>query len=386
MADAVRAKGVDWIEGDIVGDDSALEDVPYPEGSSDEDMLWGYGAPASALTVHDNQVELTINDTQRSDVGLTMNIEPRLRYFDVVPLLGEKGHGRGVEAQDVGGNRVLIDRAPSSRTLHIEGYVAAKYGPFRAELAIDDPAKYAALALRDALERRNVEIEGGIKTRHNQSDFTGSFAEESRKVPDFPGLGCEASGGQAAGGRPAPAKTTLAEHVSPTLAEDLVLTMKDSQNLHAEMMLRNLSAGCHRTLISSLQQERRYLTRAGLSGDDFMFYDGSGLSVKDLVTPRATAQLLAFAATQPWFAQWKPALPVGGIDGTLANRFTAAPLKGHVFAKTGTLGESRALAGYLDAASGRTLIFSILVDNHTPGSNADRVVMDKIVAAIAAAN
>jgi D-alanyl-D-alanine carboxypeptidase/D-alanyl-D-alanine-endopeptidase (penicillin-binding protein 4) len=61
-------------------------------------------------------------------------------------------------------------------------------------------------------------------------------------------------------------------------------------------------------------------------------------------------------------------------------------LKGHVFAKTGTLGESRALAGYLDAASGRTLIFSILVDNHTPGSNADRVVMDKIVAAIAAGN
>jgi D-alanyl-D-alanine carboxypeptidase/D-alanyl-D-alanine-endopeptidase (penicillin-binding protein 4) len=126
--------------------------------------------------------------------------------------------------------------------------------------------------------------------------------------------------------------------------------------------------------------------QSGLDGGDFEFYDGSGLSTKDLVTPRATAQLLAFAATQPWFEQWKAALPVGGVDGSLASRFTDAPLKGHVFAKTGTLGESRALSGYLDAASGRTLIFSILVDNHTPGSNADRVVMDKIVAAIAAAN
>ena len=73
------------------------------------------------------------------------------------------------------------------------------------------------------------------------------------------------------------------------------------------------------------------------------------------------------------------------MDGTLENRFKEAPLTGHVFAKTGTLGESRALAGYVDCASGKQVIFSIMVDNHEPGSSADRVVMDKIVAAIAAA-
>jgi D-alanyl-D-alanine carboxypeptidase/D-alanyl-D-alanine-endopeptidase (penicillin-binding protein 4) len=131
---------------------------------------------------------------------------------------------------------------------------------------------------------------------------------------------------------------------------------------------------------------RQWLLNAGLDPDDFVFYDGSGLSTKDLVTPRATSQLFAYAAKQPWFPTWKAALPIGGIDGTLSDRFKAAPLKGHVFAKTGTLGESRALSGYLDAASGRTLIFSILVDNHAPGTTADRSTMDKIVAAIAAAN
>jgi D-alanyl-D-alanine carboxypeptidase/D-alanyl-D-alanine-endopeptidase (penicillin-binding protein 4) len=72
------------------------------------------------------------------------------------------------------------------------------------------------------------------------------------------------------------------------------------------------------------------------------------------------------------------------VDGTLEHRFTESPLKGHVFAKTGTMGESRALAGYVDCASGKQVIFSILVDDHRPGSNADRTVMDKIVAAIAA--
>jgi D-alanyl-D-alanine carboxypeptidase/D-alanyl-D-alanine-endopeptidase (penicillin-binding protein 4) len=98
------------------------------------------------------------------------------------------------------------------------------------------------------------------------------------------------------------------------------------------------------------------------------------------------AKLLQFAAKQPWFVQWMATLPVGGVDGSLEGRFTKAPLKGHVFAKTGTLGESRALSGYVQCASGRTVIFSILVGNHAPGTSADRAVMDRMVAAIAAAN
>jgi D-alanyl-D-alanine carboxypeptidase/D-alanyl-D-alanine-endopeptidase (penicillin-binding protein 4) len=130
---------------------------------------------------------------------------------------------------------------------------------------------------------------------------------------------------------------------------------------------------------------RQFLINAGIDKDDFVFYDGSGLSSHDLVTPRATAKLLQFATTQPWFADWKSSLPVGGEDGSLEERFAKPPLKDHVFAKTGTLGEARALSGYLDCASGRTVIFSIMVGNHLPGSSADRDVMDKIVAAIAAA-
>jgi D-alanyl-D-alanine carboxypeptidase/D-alanyl-D-alanine-endopeptidase (penicillin-binding protein 4) len=130
---------------------------------------------------------------------------------------------------------------------------------------------------------------------------------------------------------------------------------------------------------------RAYLTDAGLDPDDFLFFDGSGLSDHDLVTPRATAQFLAFAATQPWFPAWKASLPDAGEDGTLDARFPNPPLKDHLFAKTGTLGESRALSGYLAAASGRTIVFSIFVDDHTPATSADGVAMDKIVTAIAAA-
>jgi D-alanyl-D-alanine carboxypeptidase/D-alanyl-D-alanine-endopeptidase (penicillin-binding protein 4) len=159
-------------------------------------------------------------------------------------------------------------------------------------------------------------------------------------------------------------------------------------------MLRNIGATyeCEHTARKGVQWVRQYLLYAGLDKDDFVFYDGSGMSSYDLVTPRATAKLLSFAAhdpktgaPQPWFADWKASLPVGGVDGTLSDRFTAAPLKEHVFAKTGTMGEARALSGYLDCASGQTVIFSILVGNHPPGDTAGRDAMDKIVAAIAAA-
>jgi D-alanyl-D-alanine carboxypeptidase/D-alanyl-D-alanine-endopeptidase (penicillin-binding protein 4) len=175
--------------------------------------------------------------------------------------------------------------------------------------------------------------------------------------------------------------------------DDVTFTNKVSQNLHAEVLLRNIgqqldcdSSGAYPGAV------RAFLLRAGISPNDFVFYDGSGLSGHDLVTPRAIAKLLSYAAhdpktgpPQPWFAAWKASLPIAGEDGTLASRFPKPPIKDHLFAKTGTLGEARALSGYLDCASGRTVIFSILVGNHLPGSNADRDAMDQIVAAIAAA-
>jgi len=168
-----------------------------------------------------------------------------------------------------------------------------------------------------------------------------------------------------------------------------MLTLKVSQNLHAELLLHRLGGAAACTTGSTAEGARivrGYLLHAGLDPADFVFYDGSGLSGHDLVTPRATAQLLAYAAKQPWFAQWKAALPVGGEDGTLSSRFPDAPLKDHLFAKTGTLGESRGLSGYLDTASGKQVIFSIFVDDHAPNGSTDRAVMDRIVAAIAANN
>ena len=118
---------------------------------------------------------------------------------------------------------------------------------------------------------------------------------------------------------------------------------------------------------------------------DFFLYDGSGMSPDDRIAPRAFTQLLAYASRQPWGAAWRDTLPVAGVDGTLAGRFKNSPLKGRLWAKTGTLNEVNALSGYLTAASGKTLAFSILVNGHRPGSEAEAQAIDRIAEAIAAA-
>jgi D-alanyl-D-alanine carboxypeptidase/D-alanyl-D-alanine-endopeptidase (penicillin-binding protein 4) len=130
---------------------------------------------------------------------------------------------------------------------------------------------------------------------------------------------------------------------------------------------------------------RQFLLSAGVAPDDFFFFDGSGMSANDLIAPRAYTTLLTYAARQPWGEAWKATFPIAGIDGTLAGRFKDSPLRGKLFGKTGTLMEVTTLSGYLTAASGKTLAFSILVNGRLPDSKAETQAIDRLCEVIAAA-
>jgi len=380
MAATLAEHGVHKIMGSIVGIDAGWPYDPLPDTWGLDDVLWGYGAPVSALTVNDNQIKLTVTPGPELGKPATVAVYPVVQYYrlDFGVLTVAKGEAAAV----------TIRRKPGSRTVSVTGTVAMGK-PDVEELAIDDPAEYAAEALKVALVAHHIVVDGATRVVHNAPPKDDRILSESQKpvvtskgpLPLLLAKPME-SAWVCSGG----CGTDVTIIKSPTVAEDVSVTMKESQNLHAEMLLHRLGwqwvdTG---TNVEGVRVIRQWLLNTGLDGDDFVFYDGSGLSPHDLVTTRTTAQLLTFGATQPWFAQWKAALPIGGVDGTLSSRFKEAPLKGHVFAKTGTLGESRALSGYLDCASGKQVIFSIMVDNHSPASSADRTVMDKIVAAIAA--
>jgi D-alanyl-D-alanine carboxypeptidase/D-alanyl-D-alanine-endopeptidase (penicillin-binding protein 4) len=109
------------------------------------------------------------------------------------------------------------------------------------------------------------------------------------------------------------------------------------------------------------------------------------MSAMDKISPRAFTRLLAYASHQPWGAAWRETLPIAGVDGTLDHRFVNTPLKGRMWAKTGTLNEVNALSGYVSTVSGRMVAFSILVNGRYPGSDDEQQAIDRIAESIAAA-
>ena len=242
---------------------------------------------------------------------------------------------------------------------------------------------YVASAFKEALLSRGITVKGTATSAHRASIVTGDFAAE-REMPIVPALTRPIIGSVAA---PLEGRRVLARRVSVPVAEDITVTNKLSQNLHAELLLRLLGKvhGTEGSFAEGARVVRQFLVGIGVDDKDFFFYDGSGMSMDDRIAPRAYTKLLTYAARQPWGAAWRETLPVAGVDGTLSGRYKNSPLKGRMWAKTGTLNESNALSGYLTAASGKTVVFSIMVNGHLPGSSAEIQAIDRIAEAVAAA-
>jgi D-alanyl-D-alanine carboxypeptidase/D-alanyl-D-alanine-endopeptidase (penicillin-binding protein 4) len=182
-----------------------------------------------------------------------------------------------------------------------------------------------------------------------------------------------------------PVPRVLASYESQPLSQDLRVINKVSQNLHAELMLRLLGRerGTAGTIEGGLEVVRGFLNQAGIRGDEYVFFDGSGLSRQNLVTPHAVVKLLTYASTQPWGTLYRDTLPVAGVDGSLSERFKGNPrMQGRVQAKTGSLGHVNCLSGYAQTEKGDQIVFSIMANNHTLTSHRALETIDEIIAAL----
>jgi serine-type D-Ala-D-Ala carboxypeptidase/endopeptidase (penicillin-binding protein 4) len=401
LADQIVASGVHKIDGDVIGDDSWFPWERYGGDWAWDDMQWDYGAPVSALTVNDNVIYLNVTPPA---APLGSAPAQGITAPGAAPVTGAtavaSGPAMGAAATVVAWNpdvpfytlensltiaapgtpaRSGIDLPPGSRTIRLYGAITPN--GMHEGLAIEDPAEFAATALRQMLLARGVTVTGTARAWHREPVDTENFRPEVTQPVVLRPLTTTTIAPPVTGLR------VLATHTSPPLSEDVTVTNKVSQNLHAELYQRLLGRleGDDGSIAQGARVVRQFLISTGVDPGDFVFYDGCGLSPADLITPRAATTLLVFASKQPWGALYKSTLPVGGVDGTLDDRFAGA-MKGRVFAKTGTLNEVNALSGYLTAKSGKTLVFSVLVNDHDPSTNAARVAMDKIVTAVADGN
>jgi D-alanyl-D-alanine carboxypeptidase/D-alanyl-D-alanine-endopeptidase (penicillin-binding protein 4) len=220
--------------------------------------------------------------------------------------------------------------------------------------AVPEPSRFAEVVLTEALTKAGVRVDGRTIGPREQSSTTY------------------------------PPSQIVAEHVSAPLAEELKVTLKVSQNLHASMMPRLLGAllAPGDSTRTGFDLERGFLERAGLDLDGASQGDGAGGDAH--FSPAFMVSLLTYFAHQKDSAVFRGALPILGRDGTLWNIQPQSPAAGHVFAKTGTfvvddplhrglMLTAKGLAGYLTTRYGRHLAFAVYVNNVALPSNPDAI-------------
>jgi D-alanyl-D-alanine carboxypeptidase/D-alanyl-D-alanine-endopeptidase (penicillin-binding protein 4) len=363
LADELVAKGLKYVDGDLVADDSYYPLERYGEGWSQEDLVSQWGAPVSALTINDNLMFVSVRPGDRSGERAFVTLDPFAETYQVDNRIITTPAGTGPRS-------ITINRQPGSTRLSLWGTIPLDDPGATEALAIDDPAEFAAQLFRQALERRGVVIFGRNRVRHTDLSSLQTVRVTSIANP----------GGGSSTSR-ANQPLVLATHLSQPVIQDIRVINKVSQNLHAELMLRLLGRekGTSGTIEGGLEVLRGFLVQAGIDPGEFDFHDGSGLSRMNLVSPHAIVQLLSYANGQPWGTEYRQTLPVAGEDGTLADRFENTPAQGHVFGKTGSLTHVTNLAGYVTTAGGDDLAFAILCNNGTMQSKRVMEIMDRIV-------
>jgi D-alanyl-D-alanine carboxypeptidase/D-alanyl-D-alanine-endopeptidase (penicillin-binding protein 4) len=237
-------------------------------------------------------------------------------------------------------------------------------------IAVTHPAELFIALLRQRLELKGITITGKSRTTSEPRPATCADC-------------------------PASPETEIARLESPPLSVIAARTMKPSQNMYTETILWTLGEHYRAAAAPAagprpesarlgLDAVKEFLKSIGVPEDGIVQYDGSGLSRHDLITPSAVVTLYTYMARQSKHAQaWRDSLTIGGVDGTLRNRFKGTAAAGNIRGKTGTIDQVSALSGYLTTAGGEQVALSIVV-NGVPTPR-DRVsLIDEIV--IAAAN
>jgi len=367
LADRIVAAGLKRVKGDLVGDESYFNGAPLGSGWEWEDLTWSYGAPVSALTINDNSIDLNVKAGDRVGAPVVITTGPPATFMTIA--------NRATTSAASAKNDLNIYRSLGANTLEITGTVPLGGSGFNGSVAIPDPALAFVTMLRDALVKHGVKIDGRARTvdaRSGGSIIPNQMIAESQTTTVAP----------------RPLVVEIASIQSPQFSLIAEHTLKPSQNLYTEIILRTLGKVTS-TNSSQTNEEaglivvRNFLRQAAANEADLALNDGSGLSRNDMITANATVQLLTFMSKHKYFAAFRDALPIAGVDGTLRTRMRGTPAEGNLRAKTGSLSSVTSLSGYVTTSAGEHLVFSMMLNNYPDAGALRRDSIDAIAILLA---
>jgi PBP4 family serine-type D-alanyl-D-alanine carboxypeptidase len=340
FAAEIKAKGIRKIEGNVYVDASLL-----PDG----DKEGGTNVVMSSIIVNDNVIDLVGKPGAKVGDSVELTVTPQTSYLQFINNIktGAAESKLSFDADDATTN------PDGSLTMVLEGNIPVGFLPQTTAVPVPSPTQFATVVLREAISSAGVEI----KPKNGQAVPKDFKKFQKFYEPEY----------------------QVAEHVSPPLSEEVKITLKVSQNLHAGMgpyLLGLLVAKDTKDpLRAGFKIEHEFLSAAKLDLSGASQGDGAGGDWADLFSPDFICHYLAYWKTRPDFQFLWDGLPILGKDGTLAKIQVNSPAAGHVFAKTGTIGvedklnsrlmlNGKGLAGYVQTKSGKTLAFAAYV-NHT---------------------
>jgi len=356
-AKALAAKGVTRIEGDLIADDTLFDrQYVHPTWPREQLHRW-YCAPVGALSLNDNCADVTVLPASRPGLKAVVRVAPPGGYVTIVNAARTVSRGRLL---------VSFGRHPGASVITVRGRVPAGARGYTESVTIDDPGAFFAATLKHVLAQHGVTVRGECRPAAAPTDL-------ERFRP-------------------------LAEHRS-TLVETVKVTNTRSQNFYAECLFKLLGAksgGAPGTFGKGAVAVERFLAmktgrktgKTGKTGDTnpkfvspvfhFTVADGSGLSRRNRLSAMHITNLLRYMAGRPSAKVFRNSLATAGVDGGLKRRMAEAPFRGRVHAKTGTIRGVSALSGYADTCDGRTLAFSILINNHRRTAAQMRTLQDDV--------
>ncbi len=344
LASGVLMKGIWRIRGNVIVDASLFPSNQVEPGTH---------TTISPVVFNDNVIDVTVTSDSSAGGPVTIEVSPALAYLKVINKVSTGKPESDPELQFASD----ITEADGSHTVVLEGSVPAGREKAQAAYKVKDPVLFATEGFREALRWSGIVLE--------EPPPEGT-------PPSVPTANAK--------------KTMLVEHISPPFKEEVKLTLKVSQNLHAAITPYLLGAILAHNSTEAFQKgfgiERRFLTDAGLHPESVSQLDGEG-GIGSAFSPDFMVRYLAYMSRQPYGRLFFDSLPVLGRDGTLSHMMEDSPAAGHVHAKTGSYVISNALdnevillgkglVGYINAANGHRLIFAAYV-NQVPLHNMDDV-------------
>jgi D-alanyl-D-alanine carboxypeptidase/D-alanyl-D-alanine-endopeptidase (penicillin-binding protein 4) len=357
VPDSLRAHEVRYVSGQLLRAGDAFPDSWHGFGWAWDDFDFAYSAGVDELFFNEGMFQVTLRGGQREGARATTSVRPDIGYPSLRAMLTTVRRQDSVRAAD-GTMRPPRLRSPSASMDSATNVVTIKGEMYpndstTIDVAYRDPGLAYLHAIRKTLADQALTVEGGLDSRPPR-DTVAQL-------------------------------DTLFVMKSPPLREILPALEKPSQNQIAEILFKTL--GLERTGVGSADSGRavieRQLTAWGIAPASFAVRDGSGLSRHDYIAPDAIVRVLDVMRKSPNFAAFREALPLAGVDGTIANRMRGTAAAGNVHAKTGFVDKARSLSGYVTTANGRVLIFSLLCNNWTTTSREVDQVADAIAIRLA---